>query len=254
MIGMRSNKSMKFNIVTIFPNELSQSLSYGVIGNAIRDNIIKINYFDPRIHADNKHDSIDDKPYGGGPGMVMQARPVLESIEQARDGNSDIPVFFLSPQGKKFNQEKAKEISMLDQIIIVSSRYEGLDQRAMDQTDNHEEISIGDFILSGGETACTVVIDSVARLIPGVLGDDDSVVEESFSNGLLEYPHYTRPSEVHGQGVPEILLSGDHEKIKEWRKIQSLRNTFIKRPDLIDESKLTVEELKVIDDIKNDPE
>ena len=139
---------MKFNIVTIFPNELSQSLSYGVIGNAIRDNIIKINYFDPRIHADNKHDSIDDKPYGGGPGMVMQAKPVLESIEQARDGNSDVPVFFLSPQGKRFNQEKAKELSELDQIIIVSSRYEGLDQRAIDQTDNHEEISIGDFVLS----------------------------------------------------------------------------------------------------------
>ena len=251
---MRSNKSMKFNIVTIFPNELSQSLSYGVIGNAIRDNIIKINYFDPRIHSDNKHDSIDDKPYGGGPGMVMQAKPVIESIEQARDGNSDIPVFFLSPQGKRFNQEKAKELSELDQIIIVSSRYEGLDQRAIDQTDNHEEISIGDFVLSGGETACAVVIDSVARLIPGVLGDDESVIEESFSNALLEYPHYTRPSEVNGQGVPEILISGDHEKIKEWREIQSLRNTFIKRPDLIDKSKLTDDEIKVIDDIKNDPE
>ncbi len=254
LIGTRSNKSMKFNIITIFPNELSQALSYGVIGNAIRDNIISINYLDPRTHSDNKHDSIDDKPYGGGPGMVMQAKPVIKSIKQARDGNNDIPVYFLSPQGKIFNQEKAKELSELDQIIIVSSRYEGLDQRAMDQTDNHEEISIGDFVLSGGETACAVVIDSVARLIPGVLGDDESVIEESFSNALLEYPHYTRPSEVNGQGVPDILISGDHEKIKEWRKIQSLRNTFIKRPDLIDKSKLTDDEIKVIDDIKNDPE
>ena len=245
---------MKFNVVTIFPNELSQALSYGVIGNAIKRDIIKIDYFDPRVHADNKHDSIDDKPYGGGPGMVMQATPVLQSIEEARGESSDIPVFFLSPQGKKFKQKKAKELSKLDQIIIVSSRYEGLDQRAIDQTANHEEISIGDFILSGGETACAVIIDSIARLIPGVLGDDESVIEESFSNGLLEYPHYTRPSEVNGQGVPEILLSGDHEKINQWRKIQSLKNTFTKRPDLIDRAKLTDDEIKIIDGIKNDLE
>ena len=184
---------MHFKIVTIFPKELSISLSYGVVGNAINDNKIRIDYFDPRDHADNKHGSIDDKPYGGGPGMVMQANPVLESIDQARDNSLDIPVFFLSPRGKTFDQNKAKELSKMDKIILVSSRYEGLDQRAIDQTDNHEEISIGDYILSGGEAACTVVIDSIARLIPGVLGDDESILEESFSDGLLEYPHYTRP-------------------------------------------------------------
>ena len=245
---------MHFKIVTIFPKELSISLSYGVVGNAINDNKIRIDYFDPRDHADNKHGSIDDKPYGGGPGMVMQATPVLESIDQARDNSLDIPVFFLSPRGKTFDQNKAKELSKMDKIILVSSRYEGLDQRAIDQTDNHEEISIGDYILSGGEAACTVVIDSIARLIPGVLGDDESILEESFSDGLLEYPHYTRPSEVNGESVPDILLSGDHKKIEQWRKIQSLKNTQMRRPDLIDRSKLTEDQIKVIDDLKNDPE
>ena len=245
---------MHFKIVTIFPKELSISLSYGVVGNAINDNKIRIDYFDPRDHADNKHGSIDDKPYGGGPGMVMQATPVLDSIDQARDNSLDIPVFFLSPRGKTFDQNKAKELSEMDKIILVSSRYEGLDQRAIDQTDNHEEISIGDYILSGGEAACTVVIDSIARLIPGVLGDDESILEESFSDGLLEYPHYTRPSEVNGESVPDILLSGDHKKIEEWRKIQSLKNTQMRRPDLIDRSKLTEDQIKVIDDLKNDPE
>ena len=245
---------MHFKIVTIFPKELSISLSYGVVGNAINDNKIRIDYFDPRDHADNKHGSIDDKPYGGGPGMVMQANPVLESIDQARENSLDIPVFFLSPRGKTFDQNKAKELSKMDKIILVSSRYEGLDQRAIDQTDNHEEISIGDYILSGGEAACTVVIDSIARLIPGVLGDDESILEESFSDGLLEYPHYTRPSEVNGESVPDILLSGDHKKIEQWRKIQSLKNTQMRRPDLIDRSKLTEDQVKVIDDLKNDPE
>ena len=245
---------MKFNIVTIFPNELMRSLNYGVIGNAINDNKIRIDCHDPRIHADNKHKSIDDKPYGGGPGMVMQAEPVLKSIQQARNGDINIPVVFLSPQGKTFNQDKAKELSKLDEIIIVSSRYEGLDQRAIDQTDNHEELSIGEYILSGGETACAVVIDSISRLIPGVLGDRESILEESFSDGLLEYPHYTRPPEVNGDKVPEILLSGDHQKINQWRRMQSLKNTYLKRPDLIDRSNLSEDEIEIIDAIKNDPE
>ena len=245
---------MKFNIVTIFPNELMRSLNYGVIGNAINDNKIRIDCHDPRIHADNKHNSIDDKPYGGGPGMVMQAEPVLKSIQQARNGDINIPVVFLSPQGKTFNQDKAKELSKLDEIVIVSSRYEGLDQRAIDQTDNHEELSIGEYILSGGETACAVVIDSISRLIPGVLGDRESILEESFSDGLLEYPHYTRPPEVNGDKVPEILLSGDHQKINQWRRMQSLKNTYLKRPDLIDRSNLSEDEIEIIDAIKNDPE
>ncbi len=251
---MLKSRVLKFNIVTIFPSEVNQALSFGVLGNAIKDNKIMIDFFDPRIYSDSKYGSIDDKPYGGGPGMVMQAEPVLKSIDKARNGNVQIPVFFLSPQGRTFNQNKAKELSKLDEMIIVSSRYEGLDQRAIDQTDNHEEISIGDFVISGGEIACAVIIDSVSRLIPGVLGDKESISEESFNDGLLEYPQYTRPSEVNNQSVPEILLSGDHKKISQWRKIQSLKKTYLKRPDLIDKSKLTDQEIVIINNMKNDPE
>ena len=162
--------------------------------------------------------------------------------------------YIIAEIGSNFDQDKAKELSKLDEIIIVSSRYEGLDQRAIDQTDNHEELSIGEYILSGGETACAVVIDSISRLIPGVLGDRESILEESFSDGLLEYPHYTRPPEVNGDKVPEILLSGDHQKINQWRRVQSLKNTYLKRPDLIDRSNLSEDEIEIIDAIKNDPE
>ena len=245
---------MRFNVVTIFPEQLTLALNYGVIGKALEDSKLFIKYYDPRSHADNKYGSIDDKPYGGGPGMVMQAQPILQSIDDARGSNKEIPVIFLTPQGRTYNQEMAHELSRLDEIIIVSSRYEGLDQRAINQTENHQEISIGDYILSGGETACSVVIDSVARLLPGVLGDDESVIEESFSDGLLEYPHYTRPTEVNREEVPEVLLSGNHQKIIKWRRDQSIKKTYLNRPDLINKSKLSDEENKLLDDLENERE
>lgn len=245
---------MRFNVVTIFPEQLTLALNYGVIGKAMEDSKLFVQYYDPRSHADNKYGSIDDKPYGGGPGMVMQAQPILQSIDDARGSNKEIPVIFLTPQGRTYNQEMAHELSRLDEIIIVSSRYEGLDQRAINQTENHREISIGDYILSGGETACSVVIDSVARLLPGVLGDDESVIEESFSDGLLEYPHYTRPTEVNREEVPEVLLSGNHQKIIKWRRDQSIKKTYLNRPDLINKSKLSDEENKLLDDLENERE
>jgi tRNA (guanine37-N1)-methyltransferase len=245
---------MRFNVVTIFPEQLTLALNYGVIGKAMEDSKLFVKYYDPRSHADNKYGSIDDKPYGGGPGMVMQAQPILQSIDDARGSNKEIPVIFLTPQGRTYNQEMAHELSRLDEIIIVSSRYEGLDQRAINQTENHQEISIGDYILSGGETACSVVIDSVARLLPGVLGDDESVIEESFSDGLLEYPHYTRPTEVNREEVPEVLLSGNHQKIIKWRRDQSIKKTYLNRPDLINKSKLSDEENKLLDDLENERE
>ena len=245
---------MRFNVVTIFPEQLILALNYGVIGKAMEDSKLFVKYYDPRSHADNKYGSIDDKPYGGGPGMVMQAQPILQSIDDARGSNKEIPVIFLTPQGRTYNQEMAHELSRLDEIIIVSSRYEGLDQRAINQTENHQEISIGDYILSGGETACSVVIDSVARLLPGVLGDDESVIEESFSDGLLEYPHYTRPTEVNREEVPEVLLSGNHQKIIKWRRDQSIKKTYLNRPDLINKSKLSDEENKLLDDLENERE
>ena len=245
---------MRFNVVTIFPEQLILALNYGVIGKAMEDSKLFVKYYDPRSHADNKYGSIDDKPYGGGPGMVMQAQPILQSIDDARGSNKEIPVIFLTPQGRTYNQEMAHELSRLDEIIIVSSRYEGLDQRAINQTENHQEISIGDYILSGGETACSVVIDSVARLLPGVLGDDESVIEESFSDGLLEYPHYTRPTEVNREEVPEVLLSGNHQKIIKWRRDQSIKKTYLNRPDLINKSKLSDEDNKLLDDLENERE
>ena len=245
---------MRFNVVTIFPEQLTLALNYGVIGKAMEDSKLFVKYYDPRSHTDNKYGSIDDKPYGGGPGMVMQAQPILQSIDDARGSNKEIPVIFLTPQGRTYNQEMAHELSRLDEIIIVSSRYEGLDQRAINQTENHQEISIGDYILSGGETACSVVIDSVARLLPGVLGDDESVIEESFSDGLLEYPHYTRPTEVNREEVPEVLLSGNHQKIIKWRRDQSIKKTYLNRPDLINKSKLSDEENKLLDDLENERE
>jgi tRNA (guanine37-N1)-methyltransferase len=245
---------MRFNVVTIFPEQLTLALNYGVIGKAMEDSKLFVKYYDPRSHADNKYGSIDDKPYGGGPGMVMQAQPILQSIDDARGSNKEIPVIFLTPQGRTYNQEMAHELSRLDEIIIVSSRYEGLDQRAINQTENHQEISIGDYILSGGETACSVIIDSVARLLPGVLGDDESVIEESFSDGLLEYPHYTRPTEVNREEVPEVLLSGNHQKIIKWRRDQSIKKTYLNRPDLINKSKLSDEENKLLDDLENERE
>ena len=245
---------MRFNVVTIFPEQLTLALNYGVIGKAMEDSKLFVKCYDPRSHADNKYGSIDDKPYGGGPGMVMQAQPILQSIDDARGSNKEIPVIFLTPQGRTYNQEMAHELSRLDEIIIVSSRYEGLDQRAINQTENHQEISIGDYILSGGETACSVVIDSVARLLPGVLGDDESVIEESFSDGLLEYPHYTRPTEVNREEVPEVLLSGNHQKIIKWRRDQSIKKTYLNRPDLINKSKLSDEDNKLLDDLENERE
>ena len=245
---------LNIKILTAYPQIFPGSLSHSIMGKALDEKKFLLDVINLHDFGLGDRKSIDDEPFGGGPGMVMQAEPVLKSIQQARNGDINIPVVFLSPQGKTFNQDKAKELSKLDEIIIVSSRYEGLDQRAIDQTDNHEELSIGEYILSGGETASAVVIDSISRLIPGVLGDRESVLEESFSDGLLEYPHYTRPPEVNGDKVPEILLSGDHQKINQWRRMQSLKNTYLKRPDLIDRYKLTDDEIKIIDDIKNDPE
>ena len=253
-MGLGLELIMNICVVSLFPEMVKKILNFGVIGRSEANGIMSLSVINPRDFTDDNYQKVDDKPYGGGPGMVMQAEPVLKSIQQARNGDINIPVVFLSPQGKTFNQDKAKELSKLDEIIIVSSRYEGLDQRAIDQTDNHEELSIGEYILSGGETACAVVIDSISRLIPGVLGDRESILEESFSDGLLEYPHYTRPPEVNGDKVPEILLSGDHQKINQWRRMQSLKNTYLKRPDLIDRSNLSEDEIEIIDAIKNDPE
>lgn len=240
---------MKFNIITIFPDQLMQTLEFGVIGRAIENRIIELNFIDPREFSDNDYGSIDDKAYGGGPGMVMQVEPILSSIEEIKkESKNNIQTVFLSPQGEQYTQKQAELFMKYNEIIIVSGRYEGFDERLLDLTENAIEISIGDYVLSGGEIAASVIIDSITRLIPGVLGDEQSAVEESFTSGLLDHPHYTRPEIVRNKEVPNVLLSGNHKAIKRWRLKQSIMKTFKKRPDLLKKRKLSKEEQLLLDE------
>jgi len=240
---------MKFNIITIFPDQLMQTLQFGVIGRAIENRTIELNFIDPREFSDNDYGSIDDKAYGGGPGMVMQVEPILSSIEKIKkESKNNIQTVFLSPQGEQYTQKQAELFMKYNEIIIVSGRYEGFDERLLDLTENAIEISIGDYVLSGGEIAASVIIDSITRLIPGVLGDEQSAVEESFTSGLLDHPHYTRPEIVRNKEVPNVLLSGNHKAIKRWRLKQSIMKTFKKRPDLLKKRKLSKEEQLLLDE------
>ena len=244
---------MKFHIITIFPDQLEKSLKYGVIGKALETNTIELNLIDPRKFSDNDYGSIDDKPYGGGPGMVMQCEPVLSSIEEAKEqAEKDTLTVFLTPQGEQFTQKHAQKFSKYKDIIIVSARYEGLDERIIQLTDNSMELSIGDYVLSGGEIPSAVIVDSVSRLMPGVLGDAESANKDSFSLGLLEHPHYTRPKNVRGEIVPEVLLSGDHQAIEEWRIKKSLIKTFEKRPDLLDKIELSEDQKTLLNNYKKE--
>ena len=221
---------MLFNILTIFPS-LFDALDHGVIGKAKKNGNFSIQLNDIRKHAVNKYGQIDGKPYGGGEGMVMMLEPLKKSLQ-------DIPknkvgkVIYLSPQGTRLDNAKAKELSKEKAITFICGRYEGIDQRLIDKHID-EEISLGDYILSGGEIAAMSVIDSIVRLLPGSLGDNESSKDESFEDGLLEYPHYTRPEMVDGMKCPEILLSGNHKAIKQWRKKQSMISTSRNRPDLL---------------------
>ena len=240
---------MKFNVITIFPDQLLQTLGFGVIGRAIENKLIELNFIDPREFSDNDYGSIDGKAYGGGPGMVMQVEPILSSIEKVKkESKNNIQTVFLSPQGEQYTQKHAELFMKHNEIIIVSGRYEGFDERLLDLTENAVEISIGDYVLSGGEIAASVIIDSITRLIPGVLGDEQSAVEESFTSGLLDHPHYTRPEIVRNKEVPNVLLSGNHKAIKRWRLKQSIMKTFKKRPDLLKTRKLSKEEQLLLDE------
>jgi len=240
---------MKFNVITIFPDQLLQTLEFGVIGRAIENKIIELNFIDPREFSDNDYGSIDDKAYGGGPGMVMQVEPILSSIEKVKkESKNNIQTVFLSPQGEQYTQKHAELFMKQSEIIIVSGRYEGFDERVIGLTKNSVEISIGDYVLSGGEIASSVIIDSITRLIPGVLGDEQSAVQDSFTSGLLDHPHYTRPEIIKDKEVPNVLLSGNHEAIKRWRLKQSIVTTFKKRPDLLKQRKLSKDEQKLLDE------
>ncbi len=234
---------MWFGIVTLLP-EMFASLQSGVTGRAIRENKLEMAYWNPRDFAEGSYKKVDDRPYGGGPGMLMMAQPLQSAIQAARKASPGArsTVVYLSPQGKRFDQQAASNLHDKKNVILVAGRYEGIDERLFAH-DIDEEWSIGDYVLSGGELAAMVMIDAIARLIPGVLGHEDSAAEDSLSAGLLKYPQYTRPESFQDARVPDILLSGHHEDIARWRLKQSLGSTWSKRPDLL--NKLTLNEIEI---------
>jgi len=237
---------MNINIITLFP-EIFNSLNYGLLGQAIKREDITINKFDLRENKINKHGQVDDKPYGGGEGMVLMSEP-LEKTIKAISPNKLGRVINLSPQGSLLSHYKAQELSTLKNITIIAGRYEGIDERFISQYVD-EEISIGDFILSGGEFAALALIDSLSRFIPGVIGNQKSVDHDSFSEGLLKGPVYTRPDKFNSQAVPDVLISGDHGKIQEWKEEQSLVRTYERRPELLNNIKLTKKQKKLLEDL-----
>jgi tRNA (guanine37-N1)-methyltransferase len=237
---------MNINIITLFP-EIFEALDYGLLGQAIEREDIKINIFNLREHQINKHGQVDDKPYGGGQGMVLMAEPLEKSLNDIPT-NSLGRVINLSPQGSLLNHQKANELSSLSAITIISGRYEGIDERFISQYVD-EEISIGDFVLSGGEFAALSLIDSLSRFIPGVIGNKKSVDQDSLSQGFLKGPVFTRPENFNSESVPEVLLSGDHKKIQEWKDDQALIRTFKRRPELLKSIKLTKKQKKLLEDL-----
>ncbi len=236
---------MKFYVLTLFPDMIYDSLKHSIIGRACKEGIIEIECVNIRDFSNNKHKHVDDYPYGGGAGMVMQPQPVYDAYMSIKPKLSDnCPVVYMSPQGKTLNQNIAVEFSKLEDMVILCGHYEGIDERVIEEIVTCE-ISIGDYILTGGELGAMVVIDSVSRLISGVLNKDESFEEESFSDGLLEYPQYTRPVEFMGKKVPDVLLSGHHGNVAKWRREQSVIITAQKRPELIEKAQLSEEELNL---------
>lgn len=236
---------MKFSVLTLFP-EMFDSLKQSIIGRAEEKNLININIINMRDFSKDKHKKVDDTPYGGGAGMVIKPDIVYDSFKSVKDDKAK--VIYLSPQGKKLNQEEVERLSKEEHLILLCGHYEGIDQRVIDEIVD-EEISIGDYVLTGGELPAMVLIDAVSRYIDGVL-DEESIKEESFSNNMLEYPQYTRPEIFLNQKVPEVLLSGHHQNIRKWRRKESLKNTYKKRPELLKNIELSKEDKEILNELK----
>ena len=239
---------MNFHVLTLFPEMITQGLGVSIMGRAIEKNLISINAVNIRDFSQNKHMKVDDYPYGGGAGMVMQAQPVYDAYKSIEDKCQKKPrVIYMTPQGRVFNQKIAEELAKEEELIFLCGHYEGIDERVLEEivTDN---ISIGDFVLTGGEMPAMIMIDAIARLVPDVLHNDVSAEIESFHDNLLEYPQYTRPEEVLGRKVPEVLMSGHHGNIEKWRREQSIIRTAQRRPDLLENANLTDKEKKFLDD------
>lgn len=242
---------MKFDIVTIFPRMVDAGLAEGVVSRGIERGILDVQVHDLRAYTTDRHRSVDDVPYGGGPGMVMKPEPLARAVASIRERRgSPSTVILLSPQGRRFTHAEAVRMSSLAHIVLLCGRYEGIDERVRTDVAT-EELSIGDYVLSGGELAALVVVDAVGRLVAGVVGDSRSVDEDSFARGVLDYPHYTRPSEFAGRKVPDVLLSGHHEEVRRWRKMAALRRTLERRPDLLDTAALDDEDRAMLDEIRN---
>ena len=241
---------MTFDIVTIFPAMVEAALAAGVVGRAIERRLLDVVIHDLREFTTDRHRSVDDVPYGGGPGMVMKPEPIFKALDaiETRRG-APVTVLLMSPQGTRFTQRDAERLGSQPHVVLVCGRYEGVDERVRSRVD--EEVSIGDYVLSGGELPALVVLDAVARFVPGVVGDDQSVAEDSFSRGLLDFPHYTRPAVVGELRVPDVLLSGNHQEIRRWRKQEALGRTLERRPDLLENAALDDEEREILLRLQN---
>ncbi len=239
---------MQMQVVTIFPEMVNTIGEYGVVGRAVEREVISLECQNPRDFTVDVHRTIDDRPYGGGPGMVMKYEPAAAAIAAAKEKlPAGSPVVCMSPQGAVFDQATAQRFAGLAGIIFLAGRYEGIDERLI-ESEVDEELSLGDFVISGGEIAAMAVIDAVTRLLPGVLGDETSAMQDSFMEGLLDHPHYTRPEELDGRRVPEVLLSGDHARIARWRYQQALGRSFQRRPDLVEKLELNDEQQKLLNE------
>lgn len=238
---------MKIEVLTLFPELVEQVAKFGMPRVAVERGVMQLSTRQLRDHSGNRWRRVDERTFGGGPGMVIQAEPLTQAIEAAKASIGPVKVVGLSPQGERFDQRWAERLSAEPGLILICGRYEGIDERVAPQIDL--ELSVGDFVLSGGELPAMVVIDSIARLLPGVLGHEGSAASDSFSNGLLDHPHYSRPEVWRGEAVPEVLMSGDHAAIRRWRLKQGLERTLLRRPDLLDELKLDAEQLKLLREI-----
>ena len=243
---------MQIAVVSLFPELVGQVAEFGVVGRAQERGVLQLCCENPRDYTNDAHRTVDDRPYGGGPGMVLKYEPAAAAIRAAKQQlPPGSPVVYLSPQGNVFDQAAARRFSGMPGMILLAGRYEGVDERLVD-SEVDEELSLGDFVLSGGEIAAMAVIDAVVRLLPGVLGDEESAAQDSFMEGLLDYPHYTRPERVDGRRVPAVLLSGDHARIARWRYKQALGRTFLRRPELVRKLKLDQEQRELLEEFLNE--
>ena len=241
---------MFIGIITLFPEMFKAITEFGVTGRAVKHNLLQVQCYNPRDFTHDKHKTVDDRPYGGGPGMLMMVQPLRDAIHSAKaDAGEGVKVIYLSPQGRKLEQAGVKELSLNSKMILVCGRYEGIDERLI-QSEIDEEWSVGDYVLTGGELPAMTLIDAVARFIPGVLGKQESAQEDSFADGLLDCTHYTRPEVLDGLTVPPVLMSGNHAEIRKWRLKQSLERTWLRRPELLESLALTDEQRKLLQQVQ----